>query len=158
MLVVPPRPTTWSAPVCVYRFFDHSGALLYVGITGSPEIRFGAHRTRSEWWSRVNLGRTLIYWRESQGHAEAEEVAAIIVERPIFNIAYRPGPRVVNRQFPVTGMGITDFRKQLSERVDAAYGQGEPTVVKHGSRNIARAVLVPYEWFERAQAALGEKG
>lgn len=76
-------------------------------------------------------------------------------------------------------LGIGEFRKNLSERVEAAYIDGQPTVVKHGSRRIARAVLVPFhvgttpvpiglkdepvesyvvsrEWFERARAALGE--
>ncbi|WP_157410857.1 hypothetical protein [Actinoplanes rectilineatus] len=53
-------------------------------------------------------------------------------------------------------LGIGEFRKLLSDRVEAAYMRGEPTVIKHGSRNIARAVLVSPEWFERAQAALGE--
>ncbi len=76
-------------------------------------------------------------------------------------------------------LGIGEFRKKLSERVEAAYIDRQPTVVKHGSRNIARAVLVPYdvgneplavahdggearsyvvsaEWFARAKAAMGE--
>lgn len=175
---IPPRPTFWLDPVCVYRFYDKQGVLLYVGITGSPSIRFGAHRAGSTWWAQADLSRTLISWRETKGHAEAEEVAAVIVERPIFNIVHKPGPRVTNRQAPVPGLTLGEFRKQLSERVDAAYSAGECTVVKHGSRNIARAVLVPFEvgpdpipvtidgqdqayvvspeWFARAQAAMGQ--
>jgi hypothetical protein len=176
--VIPPRPTCWFDPVCVYRFYDSQGVLLYVGITGSPAIRFGAHRAASAWWSRADLSRTRIYWRENQALAEAEEVAAIIVERPVFNIAHRPGPRIVNRQVPVPGVSLTEFRKNLTLCIEGAVKNGEVTIVKHGSRNIARAALVPFdvgstpvpiangddvrsylvspEWFQRAQEALGE--
>lgn len=74
-------------------------------------------------------------------------------------------------------MGIGDFRKALAERIEAAAFDKEPTVIKHGKRDAARAALVPYdvgpepipigvdggdprayavsaEWFERARAAL----
>jgi len=73
-------------------------------------------------------------------------------------------------------LGIGEFRKQLSECVEAAHWNKRPTVVKHGLRREPRAALVPYvvgeapipvgekgeissyvvsrEWFERAQAAL----
>jgi antitoxin (DNA-binding transcriptional repressor) of toxin-antitoxin stability system len=76
-------------------------------------------------------------------------------------------------------LGIGEFRKQLSERVEAANWGKEVTVVMHDKRKEPRAALVPFdvgatplpiankddirsyvvsrEWFERAQAALGEK-
>lgn len=75
---------------------------------------------------------------------------------------------------------MSELRVQLGSRVEAAFMRGESTIIRHGSRNIARAVLVPYEvgpeptpvtvsgetqsylvspeWFERAREALGEKG
>ncbi|WP_080128042.1 MULTISPECIES: GIY-YIG nuclease family protein [unclassified Actinoplanes] len=96
--VVPPRPTGWLDPCCIYRFYNDAGVLLYVGITGSPSVRFESHRANSAWWGQADLTRTLVYWRETKGHAEAEEIAAIIVKRPVFNIAHRPGPRITNRQ------------------------------------------------------------
>lgn len=175
---IPARPTGWATPVCVYRFYNSAGLLLYVGITGSPEIRFGAHRAKAAWWSQADLSRTSIFWRESQGHAEAEEVAAIIAERPVFNIAHRPGPRITKQQLPVPGLALGEFRMQLTELLEATSAKRRVTVVKHGSRNIPRAALVPFdvgptplpianaddvrsyvvsrEWFERATAALDE--
>lgn len=73
-------------------------------------------------------------------------------------------------------LGIGEFRKQLSERVEVANWGKEVTVVMHDKRKEPRAALVPYdvgptplpigtgdavrsyvvsrEWFERAQAAL----
>jgi hypothetical protein len=42
-------------------------------------------------------------------------------------------------------MGIGDFRKALAERIEAAAFDKEPTVIKHGKRDAARAALVPYD-------------
>ena len=75
-------------------------------------------------------------------------------------------------------LGIGEFRKQLSARVEAANWGKEVTVVMHDKRKDARAALVPFdvgptplpiavkedvrsyvvsrEWYERARAALGE--
>jgi hypothetical protein len=75
-------------------------------------------------------------------------------------------------------LGIGEFRKQLSARVEAAHWQKEATIVRHGQRQQPRAALVPYdvgpepvpigvegdvhsyavsrEWFERALAALSK--
>ncbi|MET7639351.1 type II toxin-antitoxin system Phd/YefM family antitoxin [Streptomyces sp. NPDC005438] len=50
-----------------------------------------------------------------------------------------------------TRIGLRDLRPDLGRRVDAAYFQGEPTVItKNGE---PRAVLVPFEWFETVTAA-----
>lgn len=76
-------------------------------------------------------------------------------------------------------LNINEFRKQLGERVDAAFWRKEATVVEHGSRKEPRAALVPFEvgpeplaidnkgdtrsyvvsaeWFASAQAALAKK-
>lgn len=73
-------------------------------------------------------------------------------------------------------LGIGEFRKQLSERVEAANWGKEVTVVMHDKRKEPRAALVPFdvgpkplpidndgdvrsyvvsrEWFERASTAL----
>ncbi len=76
-------------------------------------------------------------------------------------------------------LGIGEFRKQLSERVEAANWGKEVTVVMHDKRKEPRAALVPFdvgaeplpitsgedtrsyvvsrEWFERATVALGKE-
>jgi antitoxin (DNA-binding transcriptional repressor) of toxin-antitoxin stability system len=73
-------------------------------------------------------------------------------------------------------LGIGEFRKQLSERVEAANWGKEVTVVMHDKRKEPRAALVPFEvgptpvaiankddvrsyvvsreWFERAEALM----
>lgn len=42
-------------------------------------------------------------------------------------------------------LGIGDFRRTLSERIEAAAYRQEATVIKHGKRDAPRAALVPYE-------------
>jgi hypothetical protein len=47
----------------------------------------------------------------------------------------------------VTTMGIMGLRNRLAERIEAAFFQGEHTVVKNERRDEPRAVLVPYSWW-----------
>ena len=47
-------------------------------------------------------------------------------------------------------MGIVELRPVLGDRVDAAYFQGEPTVVTKNDK--PRAILAPYTWFEELEA------
>lgn len=78
-------------------------------------------------------------------------------------------------------MGIGEFRRTLSERVEAAAFGQEATVIRHDKRGTPRAALIPFEvgaepipisvedgevrsyavsreWFERASAALDASG
>lgn len=76
-------------------------------------------------------------------------------------------------------LNINEFRKQLGERMDAAFWRKEPTVIEHGARKEPRAALVPFdvgpepliidnkgdirsvvvsrEWFEQAKALMAKK-
>jgi hypothetical protein len=45
-------------------------------------------------------------------------------------------------------MGIGDFRKALSERVEAAAFAKEPTIIEHGKRGVPRAALIPFDWLQ----------
>jgi hypothetical protein len=75
-------------------------------------------------------------------------------------------------------LNINEFRRRLSERVEAAHWTKEATVIEFGARKEPRAALVPVEvgdnavaidakgdvrsyvvsreWYERAKQALGE--
>ena len=37
----------------LYRFFDHGGVLLYVGVTNNPPRRFAQHSSDKDWWDEV---------------------------------------------------------------------------------------------------------
>lgn len=74
----------------VYRLYctksqDHSGELLYVGISDSPSSRMGNHESQKWWWWLVDR----VEWIRcfDRRHAEAEESRAIASERPLFNRA-----------------------------------------------------------------------
>lgn len=51
-------------------------------------------------------------------------------------------------------MGIREIREQLTKRVEAAHFRGEPTVIEKNGE--PRAVLVSYDWWQRASATLGQ--
>lgn len=68
----------------MYRLFDHSGVLLYVGITGQPKVRFAQHARDKAWWHEVDRWR--VEWHSDRNAAEAEEVRLIQEEMPLRNI------------------------------------------------------------------------
>lgn len=53
-------------------------------------------------------------------------------------------------------MGISEVRENLGKRVDAAHFLGEVTVIEKNGE--PRAVLVPYEWWQRSGGAGEEAG
>jgi predicted GIY-YIG superfamily endonuclease len=70
----------------LYRFFDASGSLLYLGIAGDPDLRATQHaRDAAATWYPLVSERT-VAWFASRGEAEAAEKEAIAAERPRFNI------------------------------------------------------------------------
>lgn len=85
-----------SAPQYLYRFFDATGQLLYVGITCNLGRRFKAHRLEQPWWPEV--ARTVIDRYADRGAVEQAEREAIETERPRWNVVHnhsdspRPSP------------------------------------------------------------------
>lgn len=81
----------------VYRFFDSTGSLLYVGVTDMPVVRIAAHRIKALWWNRVDPNRTTLTEYDDRRTAELAELDAIKTENPEFNLtgkaSYRPGRR-----------------------------------------------------------------
>lgn len=75
----------------LYRFYDASDVLLYIGITGDVETRWNNH-ARKRWWPEV--ARKAVEWHEERDAAEVCEKAAIKAEKPLYNIAHVPERRV----------------------------------------------------------------
>jgi len=67
----------------LYRLFDASGTLLYVGITNNPKKRFMTHRSEKPWWAQVD--KISIEWFESRHKASKAETRAIATEGPRHN-------------------------------------------------------------------------
>ena len=91
VLIVPrepraPRVFPWEAKTALYRHFDASGAVLYIGIATHPEKRAAQHRIESSWADKSH--RVELEWFDSRREAMAAERAAIQAEKPPFNVLH----------------------------------------------------------------------
>jgi predicted GIY-YIG superfamily endonuclease len=74
-----------ARPTVVYRLYDESGSLLYVGMTVDPVARFRNHRYwHVDWWPYVDS----VLFEDHPNRAEAAfaEKVAMILERPKENV------------------------------------------------------------------------
>jgi predicted GIY-YIG superfamily endonuclease len=74
----------------LYRLFDASGALLYVGISGRWATRLAQHATRQGWWDEVAKVTREPF--ESREDALAAEAAAMEQEHPRYNVLGQQRP------------------------------------------------------------------
>lgn len=77
-----------EAPTAVYRLFDDSGALLYVGVAVNPATRWTQHASEKDWWPEVK--RKTVDWHDDREAAFAAEVKLIKTERPRYNVVGTP--------------------------------------------------------------------
>lgn len=72
-------------PHALYRFFDRSDVLLYVGITIDIGARFKKHQAEKSWWAEVeHIG---IEHYDTRREALDAESRAILTEQPLYNVA-----------------------------------------------------------------------
>lgn len=71
-------------PTAVYRFYDVSGTLLYVGISCNLTSRWGRHAVEKSWWPYVARRTVVMYG--SRAKAERAELTAIRTEFPVYNV------------------------------------------------------------------------
>lgn len=139
----------------LYRFYDEGGALLYVGITANTEERFAHHKNFKTWWPDV--ASTTIEWFDSRPPALAAELQAIHDERPVYNVNGSPWA-VGRRELDPEERTITQSRSNLTEHVQQARFAGETFVVVDSTKtHKSVAALVPFDFYERALEALGER-
>lgn len=89
-----------EAPQALYRFFDATGVLLYVGITNNPSRRFTQHGTSREWWHEVETIK-MERFPSREAVLQAER-AAIKAEGPKYNIVHAGGAPVTS-ELPEAG-------------------------------------------------------
>jgi excisionase family DNA binding protein len=70
-------------PITLYRCFDASKTLLYVGISGQALSRFGQHRRGASWFKEV--ASVTVEHFPDRDSAHQAEVEAIRIERPLHN-------------------------------------------------------------------------
>lgn len=78
-----PSEPPHEGAAAVYRFYNADGALLYIGSTSRPAVRWYQHKTTKEWWSSV-ASYSLTWWPD-RAEAFAEEYRSIRGEAPLHN-------------------------------------------------------------------------
>lgn len=78
------------ARTAVYRHYDESGALLYVGASMRPKQRLAEHRCRNLWAKSVT--DTKIDWYDSWAAAHNVEIMVIREENPLNNKNHKKKP------------------------------------------------------------------
>lgn len=85
-----------DGPTSLYRFYDGSGQLLYVGVSNHPIPRYDQHGNEKPWWSEVATSK--MEHHSTRDAALTAEAVAIRDERPRHNVSgvrssrYRPLP------------------------------------------------------------------
>lgn len=69
--------------VALYRHYDATSKLLYVGVTSDLPKRTATHAKSSDWFGDV--ATTRVEWCVSREHALALEAVAISFEKPLHN-------------------------------------------------------------------------
>ena len=80
-----------ASETAVYRVYDESGQLLYVGLTNDITTRWYDHATHKPWW-KIEAHRYEARWYATRVIARAEEVKAIRTERPKYNVSEAAQP------------------------------------------------------------------
>ncbi|MFE9003161.1 hypothetical protein ACFYOY_13610 [Streptomyces sp. NPDC007875] len=142
----------------LYRLYDEAGALLYIGISHQPEVRFEQHSKLKEWWPCV--ARREVEWFADRPAAAKAEADAVRAEDPEFNSVYSPRInrrtiRDVVAQDGVREMSLSLARPKLTTVVRGVAHSGQPVaLLSYGQRY---AMVVPMDFYERALEALGEE-
>lgn len=74
-------------PTFLYRYFDRTETLLYVGISKSYMTRFAQHKSNKKWIYDVKKITLEIF--ETRDYAHMKEIEAIENEKPLYNIAHQ---------------------------------------------------------------------
>jgi hypothetical protein len=80
----------------LYRHFDDSNKLMYVGISLNTFSRLSQHKDHSHWFRNIN--RVTIEHFKTREEAMAAERTAIRAENPMFNIAMKKTAREVEAE------------------------------------------------------------
>lgn len=135
----------------VYRLYDSTDQLLYIGLGSVPEARWRAHAREKTWWPDV--ARKTVEWYGSFPEAARAEQEAIRTERPRYNKASWSWSKNPSEALSGATLAVpaNQARARFREITDSAAGGAHIRVDLYGTPT---AVVVPTEWYERARAAL----
>ena len=140
----------------VYRLYNASDTMIYVGQSDAPYLRFQAHR-RKAWWPGVC--RKTVVWYRTPTEAESVETLAILTQQPVYNTR-RDKPMPI-----VRGTSPRDWIHMVPEWTFYRNTSRIQTILEHGLQaGVAQdgtgkclAIFVSLDdWHERGCDALGE--
>lgn len=100
-------------PHALYRFYDRSDVLLYVGITMDLPKRLKAHRKEKPWW--LEISSITVEPHESRAAALDAEAEAIRSEKPLYNTTHN----TFVAQGPITPeQAVADFAEVVLSRLN----------------------------------------
>lgn len=103
-------------PTGLYRLWDSSGELLYVGISNAPGIRWAQHAVDKPWWPQV--AEKTVHWFVTRSEAMREESRAIKSEQPAYNKAHASSPLNESRTWTTARIdrskGADSFARQTA--------------------------------------------
>ena len=83
----------------LYRLYDHTEQLLYIGITTHLPSRIGQHKRTKKWWPEVR--DITIEHHATRQQAEQHERDAIKNENPKYNVTGKGGLRLPRRPWRI---------------------------------------------------------
>ncbi|CAN5579757.1 hypothetical protein BH10PSE14_BH10PSE14_07020 [soil metagenome] len=95
----------------LYRFFDASGELLYVGISISAFRRTAEHSRGSPWFDAI--AQMTIERFDSRAKALSAERIAILTEKPKHNVVHG-WSRTLPNIYPMTGAALRELRHAMT--------------------------------------------
>lgn len=152
-------------PYALYRYFDVSDRLLYIGISGDLAIRDTTHISRSRWMQFT--ARSTVKRHKTLEDVKAAERLAIETEHPLFNRQYNDTPEAKERLRAYLGglgrldllgprdtssielIGADEGRQNFAAMLDRVHGGEHVGITRNGQPWV---VVVSREWYRNAIA------
>jgi predicted GIY-YIG superfamily endonuclease len=149
-------------PWVVYRFYDHAGDLLYVGMTKHLERRIEEHSKSQRWWGDVSqVACEEVATRKDAWELEARRIDEL---RPIHNGPFRPRPTPAELLAEARDRlrdSVASLDRQITQVRDRAAAEIERLEQRRkGEQRVFEATVSNLEWdakrtlrFEEAKAS-----
>lgn len=126
-----------AAATVLYKLYDTSDTLLYVGVSEDPIRRWSQHATSKPWWQQVT--RCELVWHHTRHAALLAEKLAIREEMPKHNGTHSVVPGAVEAE-----QELADWAQIWNDRdarVRRAYASGMEKMRIHTITGISRATI-----------------
>lgn len=127
----------------LYRLYDLSDELIYVGISTDPSTRWSYHAGEKTWWPQV--ARKTVEWFPLRSEAEQAEIAAIAKEGPRYNVAHSVSRKPGDARKEDTGRYGYQVKFRESKTTWARFGQAAEVA----GTNRSAILLAFMRWYIR---------